>query len=72
MRLRSSMCAGVGEPGADQRPHRVQALQDQRPVVGELLVDGVEAPALRGGAAQLAREQPLAGGGGHQPVTARG
>ena len=62
---------GVGEPGPDQRPHRVQALQDQRPVVREPLVDGVQAPALRGGAAQLAGEQPLAGGG-HQPVTARG
>jgi len=37
---------GVGEPGPDQRPHRVQALQDQCLVVRERLVDGVQAPAL--------------------------
>ena len=49
---------GVGQPGADQRPHRVQALEDRRPVVGEVLVDGVEPAALRGGAVQLLREQP--------------
>jgi hypothetical protein len=41
-------------------------------VVRQLLVDGIEAPALRGGAPQLAGEAPVAGGSGHQPVTARG
>ena len=47
---------GVGQPGADQRPYRVQALQHQRPVVGEVLVDGVEPAALRGRAVQLLHE----------------
>ena len=66
---------GVGQPGADQRPHRVQALEHRRPVVGEVLVDGVEPAALRGSAVQLRHEHrgPAAGsaGGGHE-VTARG
>ena len=67
---------GVRQPGADQRPHRVQALEDRRPVVGEVLVDGVEPAALRGGAVQLLHEQPPAAagcsaGGAHE-VTARG
>ena len=47
---------GIGQPGADQRPHRVQPLQDRRPVVGQVLVDGVEPAALRGGAVQLLHE----------------
>ena len=47
---------GVGQAGADQRPHRVQPLKDQRPVVGEVLVDGVEPAALRGRAVQLLHE----------------
>ena len=47
---------GVRQAGADQRPHRVQALKDQRPVVGEVLVDRVEPAALRGGAVQLLHE----------------
>ena len=47
---------GVRQARADQRPHRVQALEDRRPVVGEVLVDGVEPAALRGGAVQLLHE----------------
>ena len=66
---------GVRQAGADQRPHRIQALKDQRPVVGQVLVDGVEAAALRGRAVQLLHEhrRPTGGpgGGGHE-VTARG
>jgi hypothetical protein len=66
----------VGQPRTDQRPHRVQPLQHHRPVVGEVLVDGVEPAALRGRAVQLLDEQPRprAGpfvGGGHE-VTALG
>ena len=49
--------AGVREPGPDQRPHRVQALQDPRPVIGEVLVERVEPAALRGGAVQLLHER---------------
>ena len=67
--------AGVRQPGADQCPHRVQALQDPRPVIGEVLVDGVELAALGGGAVQLLHEDrrpAIAGAGGHQEVTARG
>ena len=56
MREWISMCPGSERPGADQRPHRVQALEDPRPVVGELLVDGVELAALRGGPVQLLHE----------------
>ena len=67
---------GVRQAGADQRPHRVQALQDLCPVVGEVLVDGVELAALRGGAVQLLHEHRRtvagAGGGGAHEVTARG
>ena len=66
---------GVGQAGADQRPHRIQALKDQRPVVGEVLVDRVEAAALRGRAVQLLHEhrRPTGGsGGGRHEVTARG
>ena len=66
---------GVRQAGADQRPHRVQALQDLCPVVGEILVDGVELAALRGGAVQLLHEhrRPAgAGRGGAHEVTARG
>ena len=67
---------GVRQPGADQRPHRIQALQHLRPVVGEVLVDGVKPAALRGGAVQLLNEQPRPRaapfvGGAHE-VTARG
>ena len=66
---------GVRQAGAEQRPHRVQALEDRGPVVGEVLVDGVEPAALRGGAVQLLREQPRphtgSAGGAHE-VTARG
>ena len=45
-------------------------------MVGEVLVDGVQPAALRGGAVQLLDEQPPAAcwsfvGGGHE-VTARG
>ena len=64
---------GVREPGADQRPHRVQALQDPRELLGEVLVERVEPAALGGGAVQLLHERRRPGaGGGHQPVTARG
>ena len=65
---------GVREAGADQRPHRVQALEDRRPVVGELLVDGVELAALGGGAMQLRYEQrrPAGAGCAAHEVTARG
>ena len=56
---------GLGEAGADQRPHREQPLEDQRPVVGQLAVDRVELAALRGRAGEL-------GGEAHQRVTARG
>ena len=54
---------GVRQPGADQRPHRVQPLQHPRPVVREVLVDGVEPAALRGSAVQLLHEhrRPTAG-----------
>ena len=51
---------GVRQAWPDQRPHRVEALQDRRPVVGEVLVDGVEPAALSGGAVQLLHEQPPA------------
>jgi hypothetical protein len=63
----------IRQPGADQRPHRVQALQDRRPVVGQVLVDRVEPPALRGSAVQLLHEhrRPACGGRAHE-VTARG
>jgi uncharacterized protein (DUF3084 family) len=65
--------AGVGEAGADQRPYRVQALQDPRELLGEVLVERVQASALGGGAVQLLHERRRAGGcGSHQPVTARG
>ena len=66
---------GIGQAGADQRPHRIQALKDQRPVVGQVLVDGVEPPALRGRAVQLLHEhrRPTGGrAGGRHEVTARG
>jgi hypothetical protein len=56
---------GLGEAGADQCPHREQALEDQRPVVGQLTVDRVELAALRGRPCEL-------GGEAHQRVTARG
>jgi len=56
---------GVGEAGPDQRPHREQSLEDQRPVVGQLTVDRVELAALRGCSREL-------GGEAHQRVTARG
>ena len=64
--------AGVREPGPDQRPHRVQALQDPRELLGEVLVERVQPPALGGGAVQLLHERrrPRTGDG-HQPVTAR-
>ena len=65
--------AGVRQAGADQRPHRVQALQDRRPVIRQFLEDRVEFAALRARAVQLRDEQRRPGaGGGHQPVTARG
>ena len=35
---------GLGEAGADQRPHREQTLEDQRPVVGQLAVERIELP----------------------------
>jgi hypothetical protein len=67
--------AGVGQAGADQRPYRVQALEDRRPVVGQLLVDGVELAALCGGAVQLLHERRRPSAAvlcaGHD-VTARG
>ena len=59
---------GVGEPGSDQRPHRVQPLQHQGEAVGEVLVERVEPAALRGGAVQLLDERRRA----HHAVTARG
>ncbi len=63
----------VSQPGADQRPHRVQPLQDQRPVIGQVLVDWVEPAALRGGAAAAARsEHAGVRRGRRHAVTARG
>ena len=42
-------------------------------LLGEVLVERVQAAALRGGAVQLLHERRRpACGGGHQPVTARG
>ena len=55
---------GLGEAGADQRPHREQPLEDQRPVIGQLAVERVELAALRGGPGEF-------GGEAHR-VTARG
>ena len=66
---------GVGQAGSDQRPHRIQALKDQRPVIGQVLVDGVEPAALRGRAVQLLHEHRRPTGGssaGSHAVTARG
>jgi hypothetical protein len=67
--------AGVREPGAEQRPHGVEALEDRRPVVGEVLVDGIKPSTLGGRSVELLREQPRphAGcpGASHE-VTARG
>ena len=54
---------GVRQAGADQRPHRVQALEDRRPVVGQVLVDGVELASLRGRAVQLLHEHRRASAG---------
>ena len=59
---------GVGEPGSDQRPHRVQPLQHHGEAVGEVLVERVELAALGGGAVQLLDERRRA----HHAVTARG
>jgi hypothetical protein len=64
VRLRSSMWPGLGEGGADERPDGEQLLEDQRPVVGELALEGVELAALGGGPGEL-------GGEAHR-VTARG
>jgi hypothetical protein len=66
---------GVRQAGADQRPHRVQALQDRRPVVRQVLVDRVEPAALRRGAVQLRHEHSRTAGArrcGSHEVTARG
>ena len=67
---------GVGQAGPDQRPHRIQPLKDKGPVVGEVLVDGVEPSALRGGAVQLLDEHRGAAAGGcrsgRHALTARG
>ena len=52
---------GVRQPWSDQRPYRIQALEDRRPVVGEVLVDRVEPAALGGGAVQLLHEHAPAG-----------
>ena len=49
---------GVRQARADQRPHRVQALEDRRPVIGQVLVDGVELPSLGGRAVQLLPRTP--------------
>ena len=65
----------VGQAGADQRPHRVQPLEDRGPVVGQVLVDRVEPAALRGRAVQLLHEHRRPTGspsGGAHEVTARG
>jgi hypothetical protein len=59
------MCPGLGEAGADQRPHREQPVEDQRPVVGQLAVDRVELATLRGRSREL-------GGDAHRRITARG
>jgi hypothetical protein len=56
--------AGLGEPGADERPDGEELLEDQRPAVGELAVERVELAALGGGPGEL-------GGEAHR-VTARG
>jgi len=64
---------GIGEPRPDQRPHRVQALQDPGQLLRQVLIERIEAAALGGGAMQLLHERRRAAGGdGHQPVTARG
>jgi hypothetical protein len=65
---------GVRQAGADQRPYRVQALEDRRPVIGQVLVDGVELPSLGGRAVQLRHEHRRASAvpcGAHE-VTALG
>ena len=65
---------GVRQAGADQRPYRVQALEDRRPVIGQVLVDGVELPSLGGRAVQLLNEHRRASAvpcGAHE-VTALG
>ena len=67
--------AGLGQPRADQRPHRVQALEHPRVVVAEALVDGVEPAALRGGPVKGLREAPPVACGwrpsaGHRPRVA--
>ncbi len=50
---------GIGQAGPDQRPHRVQALQHDRPVVGEVLVDaGRAGRAARPRGAAAARTPP--------------
>ena len=66
---------GIRQPRSDQCPHRVQPLEDRRPVIGEVLVDGVQPSALSGGAVQLLHEHrrpPSAGRSGAHEVTARG
>ena len=66
---------GVRQPGTDQRPYRVQTLQHHRPVIRQVLIDGIEATALRGGAVQLLyedrRPSRRPADRGHE-VTARG
>jgi hypothetical protein len=65
---------GVRQSRADQRPYRVQPLEDRRPVIGHVLVDGVELASLGGGAMQLRHEHrgPAPVLRGAHVVTARG
>jgi hypothetical protein len=66
---------GVRQARADQSPHRIQALEHLRPVVGEVLEDRVQPASLRGRPVQLLHEhrRPARGsGGGLHEVTARG
>jgi hypothetical protein len=64
---------GIGEAGADDRPHREQPLQYECPIVTQGLVDGVQPAASGDCAVQFPREPSglLAPDSGHL-ATARG
>ena len=56
MREWISMCPGSERPGPISAHTGYSRCRIAGPVVGELLVDGVELAALRGGAVQLRHE----------------
>jgi hypothetical protein len=60
------------QPGTDEHPHRIELLEHQRVVIGQDLVDGVQAASLCRGPGELLREQPVATSCGGHAVTARG